>query len=138
MDNRADEIRVFTVDLASSHREALEQALERNPEVVVEHHPGWVFAMSHAHVVVVEADSGTGKEALEMLRMFQGDKVPCVVMYTDDGQAGSATSARAAGGTKSQVPPALCRRIEQALGRVRDQMLHNRGIPEAFPDVLQL
>ena len=132
MDDRTNQLSVFTVDLSGVHREALDSELENNSNVVVEHHPGWVFAMSHADIVVVEADSGTGKEALEMLRMFQSDKSPCVVMYADDGQGG--VSAR--GGADYRIPPALCRRIEQALGHARHRMLHNKAIPDALPDVL--
>ena len=140
MGNTINEIRVFTVDLASAHREALEMELERSPEVVVEHHPGWVFSMAHADVVVVEEDSGTGKEALDMLRMFQGDrKAPCVVMYTDDGEgAGATRSARSGKEDQPRAPEALCRRIEQVLGQVRHRMVHERVIPETLPDVLHI
>ena len=38
MDDRTNQLSVFTVDLSGVHREALDSELENNPTVVVEHH----------------------------------------------------------------------------------------------------
>ena len=121
MDGHSKVIQVFTVDLNPALRASLDASLSQNTGIAIQHCSGWVFGMARADVLILDSNSGVGKEAMAMLRSFRRDKSACLVIYADEG---STISTRGVAGNGNQE---MCAKITQALERAQ-QNLDNASV----------
>jgi len=135
MDALSDEVRVMTVGLKRSCQQAIEIELRAYPDISVEHHPAWAIAALRADVVIVEADSGRGKEAIDMLTSFRGPKMPMLVMYSEDEEMVASMKKAAPKTEMGRVPPGFCNRLKRVLTNVQCHRPNLSDSLTSLPDV---
>jgi len=85
MDTRASKVLVATVGLNEGQRALIDEHCRRLEGVELAHANAWTFGLLRARLLIVDMDSGVGKEALNMLDEFKesaGRGRPVVLRYT--------------------------------------------------------
>jgi hypothetical protein len=75
-------VTVRTVGLDKRKQSELTLQLAANPQIDLQHFPGWDFRHLGADIIVLGLDASVGQEALDMLRFYAGVEQPVLVTYS--------------------------------------------------------
>lgn len=110
MNAQSTQVSVATVGLSAADQAMIDEQCLHIGSMELSHHPAWTFGLLRAQVLIVDMDSGVGRETLDMLDSFKESAKgggPKVLRFT-------ASEFRAAGWSSRLNAISMSRRDQQS------------------------